>query len=315
MNRWTVDSHTHRTGHQVSLSPYYRTENLATRKLPAGAQEAIICFCLRIPAHYGRVGECTGCCLQMGGRAQASHRLRWEGGGVSTITEITLCLGLYAATAVGGGLVLRSIRVSAQFRFNVDIILLYSNRFLLRCAKDIPDEFLKKQFSIFGEVVHAGLGQGGEGKLVPVVGLRHQPILARRAGASSASLPCVIRGVAIEPDLKSQAKQAIESEVIGKKVKVTLLDTDGEEVGVRLRLKAWGVWRICLAEKLVGLGLGKTLPAHSLPPLFMSALEKQERRAKRKRLGLWKEEKRRGMLSWLTDPLKTKISSIFQRKV
>jgi len=210
-----------------------------------------------------------------------------------------IAYGLYAATAVGGGLVLRSIRVSAQFR----------------CVKDIPDEFLKKQFSIFGEVVHAGLGQGGEGKLVPVVGLRHQPILARRAGASSASLPCVIRGVAIEPDLKSQAKQAIESEVIGKKVKVTLLDTDGEEVGVRLRLKAWGVWRICLAEKLVGLGLGKTLPAHSLPPLFMSALEKQERRAKRKRLGLWKEEKRRGMLSWLTDPLKTKISSIFQRKV
>ena len=81
-------------------------------------------FSPRIPAHYGRVGECAGCCLQMGGRAQASHRLRWEGGGVSTMTEITLCLGLYAATAVGGGLVLRSIRVSAQFRFNVDIILI-----------------------------------------------------------------------------------------------------------------------------------------------------------------------------------------------
>ena len=205
--------------------------------------------------------------------------------------------------------------IQVQRRYNSNSILIVIRFLLLRCVKDIPDEFLKKQFSIFGEVVHAGLGQGGEGKLVPVVGLRHQPILARRAGASSASLPCVIRGVAIEPDLKSQAKQAIESEVIGKKVKVTLLDTDGEEVGVRLRLKAWGVWRICLAEKLVGLGLGKTLPAHSLPPLFKSALEKQERRARRKRLGLWKEEKRRGMLSWLTDPLKTKISSIFQRKV
>lgn len=187
--------------------------------------------------------------------------------------------------------------------------------FLFRCVKDIPDEFLKNQYSIFGEVINAGLSQGAEGKLVPVIGLRHQPIFAWRAPASSASLPCVIRGVAIEPDLKSQARQAIENEVIGKKVKVMLLDTDGEEVGVRLRLKAWGVWRICLGEKLVGLGLGKTLPAHSLTPVYMSALEKQERRARRKRLGLWKAEKKLGMLSWLTDPLKTKISSIFQRKV
>ena len=184
-----------------------------------------------------------------------------------------------------------------------------------RCVNDIPEEFLKKQYSIFGEVTTAGLSQGAEGKLVPVVGLRHQPILARRTKTSSASLPCVIQGVAIEPDLKSQARQVIEKDVIGKKVKVMLLDTNEEEVGVRLRLKAWGMWRICLGEKLVGLGLGKTLPAPSLPPIYMSALEKQERRARRKRLGLWKEEKRKGMLSWLTDPLKTRISSIFQRKV
>ena len=33
-----------------------------------------------------------------------------------------LCfLGLYAAVAVGGGLVLRSIRVTAQFRFRVNV--------------------------------------------------------------------------------------------------------------------------------------------------------------------------------------------------
>ena len=164
-------------------------------------------------------------------------------------------------------------------------------------------------------MVNAGLSQGADGKLVPVVGLRHQPIYARRALASSASLPCVIRGVAIEPGLQSQAKQVIENEVIGKKVKVMLLDNMEEDVGVRLRLKAWGVWRICLGEKLVGLGLGKTMPAPSIPPLYTSALEKQERRARRKKLGLWKEEKRRGMLSWLTDPVKAKISSMFQRKL
>ena len=235
-------------------------------------------------------------------------------GGLS-MAEITLCLGLYAVTAVGGGLVLKSIRVSAQFRFNVNKILTII-LFLFRCVKDIPDEFLKKQYSIFGEVANAGLSQGVEGKLVPVVGLRHQPIYSKRATASSASLPCVIRGVAIEPDLKGQARQTIANEVIGRKVKVMLLDTDGKEVGVRLRLKAWGVWRICLAEKLVGLGLGKTMPALSLPPVYISALEKQERRARRRRLGLWKEEKRRGIMSWLTDhPLKAKISSIFQRKV
>ena len=33
----------------------------------------------------------------------------------------SLFLGLYAAVAVGGGLVLRSIRVAAQFRFRVNV--------------------------------------------------------------------------------------------------------------------------------------------------------------------------------------------------
>ena len=46
--------------------------------------------------------------------------------GLASICKITLCLGLYAAVAVGGGLVLRSIRVSAQFRFNVNGQFLFS---------------------------------------------------------------------------------------------------------------------------------------------------------------------------------------------
>ena len=246
------------------------------------------------------------------GWMSTSEPLHMVGGGFGT--KINLCLGLYASIAVGGALVLRSIRVTAQFRFNAIKQQFFSYPLLCRCARDIPDEFLKKQYNIFGKVVNAGISQGADGKLVPVVGLRHQPIYARRAKASSDCLPCVIRGVAIEPDLQSQAKQVIEIEVIGKKVKVMLLDTNGEEVGVRLRLKAWGMWRICLGEKLVGLGLGKAMPAPSIPPIYMSALEKQERRAKKKRLGLWKEEKRQGMLFWLTDPIRAKISSIFKRR-
>ena len=108
----------------------------------------------------------------------------------------------------------------------------------------------------------------------------------------------------------------IEDEVIGKKVKVMLLDTNNDEVGVRLRLKSLGIWRVCLGEKIVGLGLGKVLPATSIPPSYLSDLEKQERRAKRKGLGIWKKEgKKPGMLKWLTGPLKSRISSLFQRKV
>ena len=183
------------------------------------------------------------------------------------------------------------------------------------CVKDIPEEFLKKQYSIFGEVVKTGLSQSPEGKLVPLIGFRHKPIFSRRAQASSTPLPCLVRGVAIEHDFKSQARQVIESKVLGKKVKVMLLDIDGEEVGVRLALKTWGMWRICLGEKLVGLGLAKILPAPSLQSTYISELEKQERKARRKGLGLWKEEKRIGKLNWLTDPLKVKISSLFQRKI
>ena len=223
--------------------------------------------------------------------------------------------GLYAAVALGGGLVLRSIRVTAQFRLSLKSHPFFNNLIPSRTAKDIPEEFLKRQYCIFGEAIDAGYSQGPKGELVPSVKIRHQPIFSWRVNKSSDYLPCEVRGVSIEPEFKSKANLLIENEVIGKKVKVMLLDTNNDEVGVRLRLKSLGIWRVCLGEKIVGLGLGKVLPATSIPPNYLSDLEKRERRAKRKRLGIWKEEKRHGMLKWLTDPLKNRISSLFQRKV
>ena len=223
--------------------------------------------------------------------------------------------GLYAAVALGGGLVLRSIRVTAQFRLGSKSHPFFNNPTPSRTTKDIPEEFLRRRYCIFGEAIDAGLSQGPKGELVPSVKIRHQPIFSWRVNKSSDYLPCEVRGVSIEPELKSKANLVIENEVIGKKVKVMLLDTNNDEVGVRLRLKSLGIWRVCLGEKIVGLGLGKVLPATSIPPSYLSDLEKRERRAKRKGLGIWKEDKRPGMLKWLTDPLKSRISSLFQRKV
>ena len=223
--------------------------------------------------------------------------------------------GIYAAVALGGGLVLRSIRVTAQFRLGSKSRHFFNNPTPSRTAKDIPEEFLKRRYCIFGEAIDAGFSQGPKGELVPSVKVRHQPIFSWRVNKSSNYLPCEVRGVSIEPEFKSKASLVIENEVIGKKVKVMLLDTNNDEVGVRLRLKSLGIWRVCLGEKIVGLGLGKVLPATSIPPSYLSDLEKRERRAKRKRLGIWKEEKRPRMLKWLTDPLKSRISSLFQRKV
>ena len=223
--------------------------------------------------------------------------------------------GLYAAVALGGGLVLRSIRVTAQFRLSLKSHPFFNNLIPSRTAKDIPEEFLKRQYCIFGEAIDAGYSQGPKGELVPSVKIRHQPIFSWRVNKSSDYLPCEVRGVSIEPEFKSKANLLIENEVIGKKVKVMLLDTNNDEVGVRLRLKSLGIWRVCLGERIVGLGLGKVLPATSIPPSYLSDLEKRERRAKRKGLGIWKEEKRTGTLTWLTDPLKNRISSLFQRKV
>ena len=222
--------------------------------------------------------------------------------------------GLYAAVATGGGLVLRSIRVTAQFRLSLKSHPFFINPTHSRTAKDIPEEFLKRQYCIFGEAIDAGFSQGPKGELVPSVKVRHQPIFSWRVNKSSNYLPCQVRGVSIEPEFKSKANLVIENEVIGKKVKVMLLDTNNDEVGVRLRLKSLGIWRVCLGEKIVGLGLAKMLPATSVPSNYLSDLEKRERRAKRKGLGIWKEEKRPGMFKWLTDPLKSRISSLFQRK-
>ena len=223
--------------------------------------------------------------------------------------------GLYAAVALGGGLVLRSIRVTAQFRLVTKSRHFFNNPTLSRNAKDIPEEFLRRQYCIFGEAIDAGFSQGPKGELVPSVKIRHQPIFSWRVNKCSNYLPCEVRGFSIEPEFKSKANLVIENEVIGKMVKVMLLDTNNDEVGVRLRLKSLGIWRVCLGEKIVGLGLGKVLPSTSIPPSYLSDLEKRERRAKRKRLGIWKEEKRLGILKWLTDPLKSRISSLFQRKV
>ena len=222
--------------------------------------------------------------------------------------------GLYAAVALGGGLVLRSIRVTSQFRLSLKSHHFFNKPTPSRTAKDIPEEFLKKQCCIFGEAIDAGYSQGPKGELVPSVKVRHQPIFSWRVNKSSNYLPCQVRGVSIEPEFKSKANLVIENEVIGKKVKVMLLDTNNDEVGVRLRLKSLGIWRVCLGEKIVGLGLAKMLPATSVPSNYLSDLEKRERRAKRKGLGIWKEEKRPGMFKWLTDPLKSRISSLFQRK-
>ena len=176
--------------------------------------------------------------------------------------------GIYAAVALGGGLVLRSIRVTAQFRLSLKSHPFFNNPTPSRTAKDIPEEFLRRQYCIFGEAIDAGFSQGPKGELVPSVKVRHQPIFSWRVNKSSNYLPCEVRGVSIEPEFKSKASLVIENEVIGKKVKVMLLDTNNDEVGVRLRLKSLGIWRVCLGRRLLALVLARCC----LPPRFLQVI-------------------------------------------
>ena len=102
---WWTGGHSHTQTGQDTRFHFPRIakkiSHVLTRKFPARAREAVIQEIALAPAWYGRAWECTGCCLQMGGRAQASHCLWWEGGAAS-VTKITLCFRIVRCNCCGG---------------------------------------------------------------------------------------------------------------------------------------------------------------------------------------------------------------------
>ena len=110
--------------------------------------------------------------------------------------------------------------------------------------------------SLFGEVV-GGRVQGREGVLVPVVEVRHLPILSRGGGGGGPGLEVEVRGVEVEHSMVQPARVVVEG-LVGTRVKVSLLEVEGEGAGGRVCTKVWGVWRGCVGRP------------GTLPPLLYS---------------------------------------------
>ena len=181
-----------------------------------------------------------------------------------------------------------------------------------RCARDIPEEWLAKQVCVLGEVQGVGVALEREGGLQARLTVKHLPLLGRGVRGEEA-LDVVVRGVRLDSALARQARLVLEQEVVGRRVKVQLLDRGHEEVGARVLMKSWGLWRTCVGQELVSRGLGRVdMRNPCLLQGYTDKLQGAEQEARRRCRGLWQdqEKEKRG---WLAKTW-AKCSEIFRSK-
>jgi len=184
---------------------------------------------------------------------------------------------LYGVSAVGGLLVLRSLRLFKQFK-NV---------------KDIPSEFVENNYSIFGNVERFEVVTI-KNNIAPCVILTHIPVFGKFRRNPNNEIPVVISGVRLHPDHFVVAKQILKDRTDKKKVKVTLFGSSEKELKGKVCLNKYGIWNDCVGEILIKRGFADILredfekkDSKALVK-YRSKLEKQEGFAKRKKIGLWR---------------------------
>eukprot|EP00091_Calanus_sinicus_P009371 TRINITY_DN21961_c0_g1_i1.p1 TRINITY_DN21961_c0_g1~~TRINITY_DN21961_c0_g1_i1.p1 ORF type:complete len:134 (-),score=27.59 TRINITY_DN21961_c0_g1_i1:358-759(-) len=97
---------------------------------------------------------------------------------------------LYGVSAVGGLLVLRSLRVFKQFK----------------SVKDIPEEFIENKHHLFGYVERSDILAKSD-NIVPKIWLTHIPIYGKFRRNENYEIPVEISGVKLHPDFSLLAKQ------------------------------------------------------------------------------------------------------------
>jgi hypothetical protein len=211
----------------------------------------------------------------------------------------TISAGFYLLAGLGLLKIGRSVQVFSQFR----------------TARDIPEEFVAKKLNVFGTVRNAKLVSMNRDGLTPVLWLEHIP-LARLpwTPAPSPLLQIALAAVVVptEGHLREVTEQTLIRDCCGQKVKVQLLmRLEGEDSAEnvlygRVRLKQLGLWRGCVASRLVAEGLAAVAACPDnvgqVDSRYVTALEKSQLKAKKKGKGLWERKGQKGPYNLWTKP-------------
>jgi len=186
---------------------------------------------------------------------------------------------LYGVSAVGGLLVLRSLRVFKQFK----------------SVKDIPEEFIENKHQIFGYVERSEILAKSD-NIVPRISISHIPIYGKFRRNENYEIPVVISGVRLHTGFSLLARQTLKEMTENKKVKVTIFGASQEGLEGRVCLKRFGLWGQCVGGALVQQGYAEILKNTLIKTdnkvllKYRNNLENKEAFAKRKKIGLWKVE-------------------------
>ena len=192
--------------------------------------------------------------------------------------RISVCL--YGVMGAGVLLAFRSLRVSHQFK----------------SVKELPLDFIKKNFNIFGIVGRTEILERENG-LLPYLYVSHVPILGKINKNREAQIPVRVVGVNINQNQYLASKSLLDN-LTDSKVKVKLLDkSDDKELLGQVFIKKYGLWRDCVGQTLIRRGLGEYSSADMKNTIFNRNILKyetqlinQERYARRKKIGMWEED-------------------------
>ena len=191
--------------------------------------------------------------------------------------RISVCL--YGVMGAGVWLAFRSLRVSHQFK----------------SVKELPPDFTKKNFNIFGIVGRTEIAER-ENALLPYLYISHVPILGKINKKTEAQIPVRVLGVNINQNHYFASKSLLAN-LTESKVKVKLLDKSDEELFGQVFIKKYGLWRDCVGQTLLRRGLGEYSSSDMKNTIFNGNILKyetqlinQERYARRKKIGMWEDD-------------------------
>jgi hypothetical protein len=166
--------------------------------------------------------------------------------------------------------------------------------------------------SIFATVQQVRLEAKNHNGLLPVLCIEHVPLVKLsgiRASKSSNDLRIGLAAVCVPQDskLRDKAVQELEKACVHQKVKIQLMTRQSEGVAQvvygRIWVKNLGLWRGCLASRLLGDGLAIVAAypgvVDPLAVRYLATLEKVERAARKRRKGVWQKRDQEGRANLL----------------
>ncbi|XP_062860999.1 protein C3orf33 homolog [Trichomycterus rosablanca] len=197
--------------------------------------------------------------------------------GVSRFADehLTLIRNISTGLAVAGVIIIaRSIRLVSTFS----------------SVSEIPAHFIERNVSIRGRV-RSVTDRGLEVEHVPI----YVPLLSRLLSKRQAVTPLRVglAGVDLTPQGRDWLVQRLRTD---ETVWLRLIGRQNDHLHCLVSLGGGSVFKLCVNEEILRLGLGRTAPLHGLDPRsrlhwrLHARLLKCERRAERGARGIWEEE-------------------------